>query len=248
MKKYLFKRVSMMILGVATLFAALAVTPTVGNASTKLRSYSNIKDASYTVNQKATVYTNGKLSHKKGTMKSFGKVVTGYYAAHITKNGKKTVYYKFETANGKTGWAWHGYFKKFTPKEKFSVAKYNADLLNEINSLRKKNAQLPLKVDANLQSKIAVPEANKFAKNPSNFVSQKNFQAGILAKKLGLSLDQELWGAGSYLYNTNKEAATKNLQLWLKDDGFDVTWNNYEVVGISTVHSGSKNYTVLELN
>ena len=181
-------------------------------------------------------------------MKSFGKVVTGYYAAHITKNGKKTVYYKFETANGKTGWAWHGYFKKFTPKEKFNVAKYNTDLLNEINSLRKKNAQLPLKVDANLQSKIAVPEANKFAKNPSNFVSQKNFQAGILAKKLGLSLDQELWGAGSYLYNTNKEAATKNLQLWLKGDSFDVTWNNYEVVGISTVHSGSKYYTVFELN
>lgn len=84
------------------------------SAKASVRSYQNIKNAPYkVVNKKATVYTTAKLNHKK-TVKlgSMGKTVTGYYAAHVTKNGHKAVYYKFKTSYGSTGWVWRGWLKK----------------------------------------------------------------------------------------------------------------------------------------
>lgn len=38
--------------------------------------------------------------------------MTGYYASHVTVNGKKSVYYKFKTGSGHTGWVWRGWLKQ----------------------------------------------------------------------------------------------------------------------------------------
>lgn len=108
-----------------TIMAAMAVTAgitsglmisnsTEAAAKTTVRSYQNIKNATYTIkNKKAVVYTTAKLNHKKSAkLGQYGSKVTGYYAAHVTKNGKKAIYYKFKSANGSTGWIWHGWLKK----------------------------------------------------------------------------------------------------------------------------------------
>lgn len=124
-----------------TTFALIA--PSQASAKTTLRYYQDIKNATYTVtNKNATVYTTGTLKHKKGTMASFGTKVTGYYAAHITKNGKSSVYYKFKVGN-KTGWVWHGYLKKaatlpniFNSTEKAQISQYQKQAKSIGNSTK----------------------------------------------------------------------------------------------------------------
>lgn len=87
-------------------------------AKTKFRYYENIKDNDYkVVNKKAVIYSNGKLNHKTGArLGAYGAYVTGYYASHVTVNGKKSVYYKFKTDSGHTGWVWRGWLRKVSYK------------------------------------------------------------------------------------------------------------------------------------
>ncbi|GAX08046.1 serine protease [Secundilactobacillus silagincola] len=117
------------------IFAGGALVPTQASAKTKVRSYENIKNATYTVTKSsATVYSTASLTHKKGTLKSFGTKVTGYYAAHVTKNGKSSIYYKFKVGN-KTGWVWHGYLKKAAPAQDLSKI-YSPTELATVNQFK----------------------------------------------------------------------------------------------------------------
>lgn len=101
--------------------------PVNASAATKFRYYKNIKDHTYKItNKKAVIYSNGKIKHKTGAkLGEYGKYVTGYYSSHVTKNGKKSVYYKFKTGSGHTGWVWHGYLKKVSNKSLSSTSTYN---------------------------------------------------------------------------------------------------------------------------
>lgn len=96
--------------------AGLISTTASAKSGAYLRYYQNIPNKTVSVtNQNATVYTTGRLSHKAGTMRSYGSKVEEYYTAHVTKNGKASVYYKFRVGK-KTGWVWHGYLKSSATK------------------------------------------------------------------------------------------------------------------------------------
>lgn len=89
----------------------LSATQTTAHACTYLRYYQDIANQTASVtNRSATVYTSGSLKHRAGTMWNYHAKVEQYYAAHVTKNGKASVYYKFRDGK-RTGWVWHGYLK-----------------------------------------------------------------------------------------------------------------------------------------
>ena len=93
------------------LLFGLSTTQTTAHASTYLRYYENIPNKTVSVtNKNAYVYNNGRLSRKIGTMRYYGSKVEEYYAAHVVKNGKASIYYKFRVGH-RTGWVWHGYLK-----------------------------------------------------------------------------------------------------------------------------------------
>ncbi|MFC6253768.1 hypothetical protein ACFP1H_04130 [Secundilactobacillus hailunensis] len=93
------------------LLLGLSATPANAQARTYVRYYENIPNKTVSVtNKNAYVYNNGRLSRKMGTMRYYGSKVEEYYAAHVTKNGKTSVYYKFRVGH-RTGWVWHGYLK-----------------------------------------------------------------------------------------------------------------------------------------
>ncbi|MFC6253767.1 hypothetical protein ACFP1H_04125 [Secundilactobacillus hailunensis] len=93
------------------LLLGLSATPANAQARTYVRYYENIPNKTVSVtNKNAYVYNNGCLSRKMGTMRYYGSKVEEYYAAHVTKNGKTSVYYKFRVGH-RTGWVWHGYLK-----------------------------------------------------------------------------------------------------------------------------------------
>jgi hypothetical protein len=99
-----------LVVGGGLLFG-LSTTQTTAHASTYLRYYENIPNKTVSVtNKNAYVYNNGRLSRKMGTMRYYGSKVEEYYAAHVVKNGKASIYYKFRVGH-RTGWVWHGYLK-----------------------------------------------------------------------------------------------------------------------------------------
>ncbi|GAW98679.1 hypothetical protein [Secundilactobacillus mixtipabuli] len=99
-----------LVVGGGLLFG-LSTTQTTAHASTYLRYYENIPNKTVSVtNKNAYVYNNGRLSRKMGTMRYYGSKVEEYYAAHVVKNGKASIYYKFRIGH-RTGWVWHGYLK-----------------------------------------------------------------------------------------------------------------------------------------
>lgn len=99
-----------LVVGGGLLFG-LSTTQTTAHASTYLRYYENIPNKTVSVtNKNAYVYNNGRLSRKMGTMRYYGSKVEEYYAAHVVKNGKTSIYYKFRVGH-RTGWVWHGYLK-----------------------------------------------------------------------------------------------------------------------------------------
>ncbi|GAW98683.1 hypothetical protein [Secundilactobacillus mixtipabuli] len=102
-----------LVVGGGLLFG-LSTTQTTAHASTYLRYYENIPNKTVSVtNKNAYVYNNGRLSRKMGTMRYYGSKVEEYYAAHVVKNGKASIYYKFRVGH-RTGWVWHGYLKSIT--------------------------------------------------------------------------------------------------------------------------------------
>lgn len=99
-----------LVIGGGLLFG-LSTAQTTAHASTYLRYYENIPNKTVSVtNKNAYVYNNGRLSRKVGTMRYYGSKVEEYYAAHVVKNGKASIYYKFRVGH-RTGWVWHGYLK-----------------------------------------------------------------------------------------------------------------------------------------
>ncbi|RRG00729.1 MAG: hypothetical protein DUD34_14640 [Lactobacillus sp.] len=99
-----------LVVGGGLLFG-LSTPQTTAHASTYLRYYENIPNKTVSVtNKNAYVYNNGRLSRKMGTMRYYGSKVEEYYAAHVVKNGKASIYYKFRVGH-RTGWVWHGYLK-----------------------------------------------------------------------------------------------------------------------------------------
>lgn len=146
----------------------LGATTSQASAKTKVRYYQDIKNASYTVtNSKATVYTSATLKHKKGTLKSYGSKVTGYYAAHITKNGKATIYYKFKVGK-KTGWVWRGYLKKaatlpniFNSSEKAQITSYQKTAKSIGNSTSGMYASKPVYKNKFAVGKLSSTYINK---------------------------------------------------------------------------------------
>lgn len=99
-----------LVVGGGLLFG-LSTSQTTAHASTYLRYYQNIPNKQVSVtNGNAAVYTSARLSHRAGTMRYYGSKVEEYYAAHVTRNGRASVYYKFR-AGHYTGWVWHGYLK-----------------------------------------------------------------------------------------------------------------------------------------
>ncbi|MFC6253759.1 hypothetical protein ACFP1H_04080 [Secundilactobacillus hailunensis] len=109
MKK--LNQVGLSLLVVSGMLLGLSVTQSTAHARTYLRYYENIANQNATVtNRNATVYTSGSLKHRAGTMWNYHAKVEQYYAAHVTKNGKTSVYYKFRDGK-RTGWVWHGYLK-----------------------------------------------------------------------------------------------------------------------------------------
>ncbi|GAW98678.1 hypothetical protein [Secundilactobacillus mixtipabuli] len=99
-----------LVVGGGLLFG-LSTTQATAHASTYLRYYENIPNKTVSVtNKNAYVYNNGRLSRKVGTMRYYGSKVEEYYAAHVVKNGKASIYYKFRVGH-RTGWVWHGYLK-----------------------------------------------------------------------------------------------------------------------------------------
>lgn len=171
----------------AALFTAVA--PVTSQAKTRVRYYQNIKNATYTVaNRHATVYTSGQLTHKKGTLGAYGSKVTAYYAAHVTKNGRSSVYYKFKVGK-RTGWVWRGYLKKAKVAEKFSEAKADAEFLKLINEHRVAAGAQPVTVDSTLFQKVTLPRASQIITHFDHVDSAGNFIAADLADVAGIQYD-----------------------------------------------------------
>jgi len=196
----------------SALFAALTFALAVGvvpttqaSAKTKVY-YQKMTAATYTVVKKnATVYSSAFLTHKKGTMKSFGNKVTGYNTARVTKNDKTALYYQFKVGK-KTGWVWHGYLKnssksikkpvtqsvtepvtKQGQSVKFDEGKVDARFLELINQQRVKAGSKPVKVDQNLFNKVTTTRAHQIISRFRHYDSHGKFIAEGLAKQKGLS-------------------------------------------------------------
>lgn len=185
----------------------------------KVRYYQDIKNAIYTVkNSKAPVYSTAKLTHKKGTLKSFGTKVTGYYAAHITKNGKSTIYYKFKSGS-KTGWVWRGNLKKYVPAEKFNEAKMDAHFVELINAQRVKAGSPKVTVDQNLYNKVTSLRAKQIVSNYSHTDSAGNFIAADLADAAGISYSTFSENiAYTTMFNGNNGTADELFHEYFFDD------------------------------
>ncbi|WP_461243820.1 CAP domain-containing protein [Secundilactobacillus muriivasis] len=129
-------------------------------AKTTFKYYQNIKDTTCSVTYKyAPVYTTGKLTHKKGTIRSYGTKVKAYYAAHVIRDGYPYVFYKFKVGK-KTGWIWNGYLR-----EKFDEARVDARLLTLVNQRRSKAGIAPLKANKTLFDKVALVRAKQLQTN-----------------------------------------------------------------------------------
>ncbi|GAW98532.1 CAP domain-containing protein [Secundilactobacillus mixtipabuli] len=239
MRKSLIKTLAVTTLSAAAFVGAAAFNTPNASAKTTIRSYQNIKNATYTVtNKHATVYKTGSLAKKTGTMQNYGSKVTGYYAVHVTRNGKASIYYKFRVGK-KTGWVWHGYLKKATAvkpasntqpaagsttttdnsssnssksdKYDFSVSGYRADFLKAVNAERAKRGIAPLKEDADLDQ-MAQIRAGQTTTTHSHYDSDGSVAVDKLSKSMGIP-----WGAeviatdtlGKDFGTTNNEDVTK---------------------------------------
>lgn len=181
------------------IFAGGVLVPTQASAKTKVRSYENIKNATYTVTKSsATVYSSASLTHKKGTLKSFGTKVTGYYAAHVTKNGKSSIYYKFKVGH-KTGWVWHGYLKKASSSTDLSKL-YTPSELATVNQFKAK------------AKSIGNSTKNMYSVKP---VTKKHFAAGKLSSSYinatvsTINLARGLYGLPSVSANSSWNTAAQ---------------------------------------
>ncbi|KRK98099.1 hypothetical protein FD04_GL001077 [Secundilactobacillus odoratitofui DSM 19909 = JCM 15043] len=192
-------------------------TSTSASAKTKVRYYQNIKNATYMVrNKKAVIYSNGKINHKTGAkLGAYGTYVTGYYASHVTINGKKSVYYKFKTDSGHTGWVWNGWLKKVsyktpaksgsnnTPKTpinassdwntdsnddsfKFSNQAYVNEFVVKLNKERTKRNLQPVSVDAQL-TQITNKRIKDITQNFTHYNSAGKPIFAEYAKQLGIT-------------------------------------------------------------
>lgn len=240
-----------------TTFALIA--PSQVSAKTTLRYYQDIKNATYTVtNKNATVYTTGTLKHKKGTMASFGTKVTGYYAAHLTKNGKSSVYYKFKVGN-KTGWVWHGYLSKqaankpVTKTEAFDEAKVDAHLLDLVNEQRVKNGTQPVTVDQNLFNTVTMVRAKQIETSFEHEDENGNFIADDLAT--ANNIDHSYFSeniANYYFDETNIKTADNIFYGYFYDDA-ESDWGHKENilspevtrVAIATISHAGRLYNVM---
>lgn len=201
----------------AALFTLL--TPVSGNAKTKVRSYENISNATYTVtNKNANVYSSAKLTHKKGKLGTYGSKVTGYYAAHVSKNGKASIYYKFKVGKS-TGWVWHGYLKKAKPAEKFNEAATDARFLTLINQHRTAGGLAPVTLDSNLFQKVTLVRANQIVKNFSHTDAAGNFIASDMADAAGFNagyFNENL--AYDFWQGSNQATADDIFHMYFYDD------------------------------
>ncbi|KRK98098.1 hypothetical protein FD04_GL001076 [Secundilactobacillus odoratitofui DSM 19909 = JCM 15043] len=211
----LFKICSLIIASTSFAGALLVSKPANASTKTKVRYYQNIKNATYTIrNKRAVVYTTAKLNHKKvARLGEMGPKVTGYYAAHITKNGKRAVYYKFKTTYGSTGWVWNGWLKKVTKTttktipgsgNNSSVDKSNAGdnaaihaftlnqseyvnaFLSELNQERLKRGLSGLKLDVTL-TQIAKTRASEISVNFTHYDPSGVTYVSKYAKQYGIN-------------------------------------------------------------
>ena len=172
----------------------ITTNATDASAKTKFRYYENIKDSDYrVVNRKAVIYSNGKINRKTGAkLGAYGTYVTGYYASHVTVNGKKSVYYKFKTDSGHTGWVWRGWLKKVSYKAptnsgsttvktsgnrntnnddtsfKFSNQAYVNEFVAKVNQERAQRGLQPLTLDTQL-TRIADKRAHDITQNFTHY-------------------------------------------------------------------------------
>lgn len=246
-KKYRLSGLVAAVLATITLVGAMQFTQVDASAKTKVRYYQNIKNrTALSMNAKAPVYSTARLTHKKGTLHNFPVNVTQYYAAHVTRNGKPSVYYKIKSGS-KTGWVWRGWLmtvkgatnptsqsgqkkQPSTPvtskqkKEKaISASDIQSEMLTQLNAERTKRGLTPLTIDNGLQS-VADTRAPQVAANFSHYDADGNGLAEELAKQQGVNYHGECIAytpLGSYYSNgsaTAKAAAQQMLYMYIYDD------------------------------
>lgn len=241
---------------VITLLSATLVSsvlPLSGHASTKVSSYENIKNATYTVtNAKATVYSSASLKHKKGTLGSYGSKVTGYYAAHVKKNNHASIYYKFKVGN-KTGWVWHGYLKQAKPAEKFNEAAIDARFVELINQHRAEAGAQPVTIDSNLFQKVTLLRASQLITRYSHTDEAGNFIAADMADAAGINY----WTFSENIAidnweGTNKATADEIFNMYFYHDA-DSNWGHRDNIlngettnaAVATVYKDGQVYNVM---
>ncbi|MCH5461614.1 hypothetical protein HC026_03115 [Lactobacillus sp. LC28-10] len=194
-----------LVIGGGLLFG-LPVNQTTAHASTHLRYYENIPNQTVSVtNSNANVYNNGHLSRRVGTMRSYGTKVEAYYAAHVTKNGKASVYYKFRAGN-RTGWVWHGYLKPSKPSN--SSENYRQETLALFPGAIPDPA---LQKVANTASKLITSDSYEYFKYQLPSDEKTNF---ILLTTTGDGSLDSTFRNGKISYN---QYATQNMNKTLSD-------------------------------
>ncbi|GAX07663.1 hypothetical protein IWT5_00813 [Secundilactobacillus silagincola] len=129
--------------------ALFSITNIQVSAKTTVRYYQNVKNARYFTTDYGNMYSTGKLSHKIGTMDA-GDAVTVYYAVHVTRNGKKAIYYKYRYGKAsKTAWAWSGNFLKDLGKAG-NENRFRNVMLKYINKKRLAKNRPQIKLNAQL--------------------------------------------------------------------------------------------------
>lgn len=199
---------------------ALSSAQQVSASKTKFGYYKNINNGIYKVaNKNAIVYSTGKLTHKRtNKLGKYGAYVTGYYAAHVTRNGKKMIYYKFKTSSGSTGWVWRGWLKATSNNETTSTtvngtsnsektqsvssfmlnqSEYVNAFLSELNQERKQRGLSALTLDSTL-TQIATNRSREISTNFTHYDTNGVMFASEYAKSFGLS------------YSTLGEVITQN--------------------------------------
>lgn len=250
MSKSMLHKTALIVLS-AGLFLSLGSLS--GQAKTKVRSYQNIKNATYQVtNWNATVYSSANLAHKKGKLGTYGPKVTGYYAAHVSKNGKSSIYYKFKVGK-KTGWVWHGYLKKAVPSEKFSEAKTDARFLTLINDHRKKGGIAPVTLDNDLFKKVTLTRAKQIETKLTHTDKAGNFIAADLASDAGINFGYftENIAQGNWTGN-NKTTADDIFNLYFYHDA-DSDWGHRDNimspevtrVAVASIYKNGNVYNVM---
>ncbi|MFC6253757.1 hypothetical protein ACFP1H_04065 [Secundilactobacillus hailunensis] len=206
-----------LVVGGGLLFG-LSTTQTTAHASTYLRYYENIPNKTVSVtNKNAYVYNNGRLSRKVGTMRYYGSKVEEYYAAHVVKNGKASIYYKFRAGN-RTGWVWHGYLK--------SIA-------SSTGTTPTSGATTPTNTTVDNMNWSAI-EKRDVLDSTQEYIMQL-FPDTIYNRSVELAA-QQLWSAGS-ADGVDFDESQQSLQRWLSSTHFISGDYGHRVSSSKTINS-----------